>query len=69
MFWALRRHSHSKSRSARLIAASISCPASRAYCRARAIVVPDKIFGPPETLPFGRYDDLDVNVYVYFPNG
>ena len=27
----------------------------------------DKIFGPPETLPLSRYDDLDVHVYFYFP--
>ena len=26
----------------------------------------DKIFGPPDTLPFERYDDIDVNVYFYF---
>lgn len=29
----------------------------------------DKIFGPPETLPLSRYDDVDVNVYFYFPDG
>lgn len=29
----------------------------------------DKIFGPPETLPFTRYDEVDVNVYFYFPDG
>ena len=29
----------------------------------------DKIFGPPETLPLSRYDDLDVHVYFYFPGG
>lgn len=29
----------------------------------------DKIFGPPETLPLSRYDEVDVNVYFYFPDG
>ena len=31
--------------------------------------VTDRIFGPPDVLPFSRYDDLDVNVYFYFPSG
>lgn len=29
----------------------------------------DRIFGPPENLPLSRYNDLDVNVYFYFPSG
>jgi len=29
----------------------------------------DKIFGPPENLPLSRYNEIDVNVYFYFPNG
>ena len=29
----------------------------------------DKVFGPPETLPFSRYEEVDVNVYFYYPNG
>lgn len=29
----------------------------------------DKIFGPPDTLPLSRYDDVEVNVYFYFPGG
>lgn len=28
----------------------------------------DQIFGPPDELPFSRYDDVDVNVYFYFPD-
>ena len=28
----------------------------------------DSIFGPPETLPFSRYDDIDVSVYFYYPD-
>jgi hypothetical protein len=27
----------------------------------------DKIFGPPENLPFSRYDDVDVHVIFSFP--
>ena len=29
----------------------------------------DGIFGPPDSLPLSRYDDLYVNVYFYFPDG
>ena len=29
----------------------------------------DRIFGPPETLPQSRYEDVNVNVLFYFPNG
>ena len=29
----------------------------------------DKIFGPPENLPFSRYDDVDVHVIFSFPKG
>ena len=28
----------------------------------------DEIFSPPDTLPFSRYDEADVNVYFYFPD-
>ena len=28
----------------------------------------DSIFGPPETLPLSRYDDIDVSVYFYYPD-
>ena len=28
----------------------------------------DTIFGPPDTLPFSRYEDVGVNVYFYFPD-
>lgn len=28
----------------------------------------DKIFGPPDTLPLSRYDDVEVNAYFYFPD-
>lgn len=27
-----------------------------------------KIFGPPDTLPLSRYDDIDVNVHFYLPD-
>jgi hypothetical protein len=28
----------------------------------------DSLFGPPETLPYSRYDDVDVSVYFYDSN-
>jgi hypothetical protein len=28
----------------------------------------DSIFGPPDTLPLSRYEDVDVSVYFFFPN-
>lgn len=29
----------------------------------------DKIFGPPDELPLDRYEDMDVSVWFYYPNG
>lgn len=29
----------------------------------------DQIFGPPDTLPLYRYEEMSVSVYFYFPNG
>ena len=26
------------------------------------------LFGPPDTLPLDRYDDVDVHVYFYYPS-
>lgn len=29
----------------------------------------DKFFGPPDTLPIERYEDMDVGVWFYYPDG